>query len=354
MNKKIKILTDSWWEIIIYALKNYLNDFEIKRFNIDLLWKKSFDWWDCKNAIKLRKYENKKDFEIIHYNNWCDPIISKIPKNKITIFESHSIHIWLDLKNALNISENIFKKNIIFFIHFFYKTIFYFRIKKYDLYFVSILCILKYAKKIRKDVIWIPNIIDFSLFEKEYKTLNLDKKYYNIFLPTTIRKIKNQGKNWKIIENIFKKYKNIKIYVIKHPSSNYKLIEKSLEKFKENIIWLPLIERNNLWKYYKSDWNLVLWSMWPYDDYAMLNMIELEAMACRCPIVAMDSFEIIKTKYEDIEKLAFKVLEDKQFRKDYIEKNYNYVKKIHSAENVSKIYLENLKPLLKEKFNINL
>jgi len=352
--KKINLLTDSWGEIIIYDLRKYLKNFNIIRFNKDFLAKKSFDGWDCKNAIKLRKIENNKDYKIIHYNNWCDPIISKIPKNKVTIYESHSIHLWLDFKNTFYDLESFFKRFIVFFIYPIYKLFFYFRIKKFDLYFVSIPVVLKYAKKIRKDVFWLPNIIDFDLFDKEYKTLSLDKNYKNIFLPSAIRIQKNQEKAWQIIDTIYKKYKNIKIYIIKHSSSNYNLVWKYLEKYKDNIIWLPMINRNKLWEYYKAEWDLVLWSLWPYDDYAMLNMIELEAMACKAPIVAMDAYEIIKTKYEDIENLAIKVFVDENFRKKYIEKNYNYVKKIHSSENVAKIYVEKLKPLINIKFNINI
>ena len=353
MRNKINILTDWWWEILIYQLQKKLSSyFYIERLNIWLLWKKSFDWWDFKNSFLMRKFEDDSRFMILHYNNWLDPIICKIPKNKITIFESHSIHFWLDLKNALYILDTPLKKNIGFFIHFIYKIFFFFKIKKFDLYFTSIPSALPYAKKIRSDTIWLPNAIDFELFDKEFNTIKLDKKYINIFLPTSVRIIKNQTKAWKIIDNLSQKYKNIKIYIIKYPISNYKLINKYLKKYKDNIIWLPLIKRELIWKYYKADWDLVLWSMWPYKNYSMLNMIELELMACKAPVVAMDSFEIIKTKYDDIEKLSWKVLENKDFRNYYIKKNYNYVKNIHSLENVSKIYLKNLKPFLEDKLGI--
>lgn len=355
MKNKINILTDWWWEILIYQLKDFLPSYiSIERLNKWLLWKKSFDWWELNNALKMRKYEDDKDFSILHYNNWLDPVICKIPKNKITIFESHSIHFWLNLRNTLYDLETRTKKILWYFIHYIYMIFFYFRINKFDLYFTSIPAALPFAKKYRKDAFWLPNAIDFKLFEKEYELLDLDKEFINIFLPSAIRIQKNQLKAWEIIDNIFKKNHKVKIYAIKHNSSNNKLVWNFLEKYKDSIVWLPIIERDNIWKYYKSDWDLVLWSLWPYDDYAMLNMIELEAMACKAPIVAMDSFEIIKTKYDDIEKLAFKILEDKEFKKNYIERNYNYVKKVHSLESVSKIYLEKLKPLLKSKFNIEI
>lgn len=343
MKNKLKILTDWWWEILIYQFNNYIDNIEIERLNKWLLWKKSFDWGELKNSLKMRSFEKDIRFDILHYNNWLDPIICNIPKNKFTIYESHSIHFWLDLFNSLYVIESPIKRFLGFFIHYIYFILFYFKIKKFDLYFTSIPSALPYAKKIRKDAIWLPNAIDFKLFEKDYDLLKLDKNYINIFLPTSVRVLKNQRKAWEIIDKIFYKYSNIRLYIINHNWSNYNLIYDYLEKYRNNIVWLPMIDRESIWCYYKSDWNLVFWSLWHKDNYAMLNMIELESMACKAPIVAMDSFEIIKVKYNDIESLAFKIIEDKIFRNNYVNKNYEYVKNIHSLENVSNMYINTIK-----------
>ena len=82
---------------------------------------------------------------------------------------------------------------------------------------------------------------------------------------------------------------------------------------------------------------------------AMLNMVELEAIACRAPIVAMDVFEIIKVPYDKIMDLSFKVLENKDFKKTYIDTNYNYVKNTHSVENVAKLYESILSKCIEDK-----
>lgn len=343
MHKNINILTDWWWEILIYPFEAYLKNIKIERLNKWILWKKSFDWGDFKNALYMRKYENNYNFDVIHYNNWVDPIVCKFPKDKITIYESHSIHIWLNFNKTIIDIESKIKKIICFFIYPFYKIIFYYKINKVNIYYTSIPSVLPYAKKIRKDAIWLPNVVDFNLFWIVNDKLNLDKNYINIFLPTSIRKRKNQIKSWEIINNFSKKYNNLRLYVVNHPSSNYDSIDKYIKKFKNNIIWVPLIPREKLPIYYNSDWNIVFWSLYKHDDYAMLNMIELEAMACKCPIIATDSFEIIKISYENIEKLAWKVLEDNNYKNYYVNRNYDYVKKYHSIENVSKIYFENLK-----------
>lgn len=346
---KIKILTDSRWEILIYQLEKVSNVFSIDRLNKDLLGKKSFDGSEFKNALEMRKRELDKEYDVLHYNNRMDMVLCRIPSSKVTIYESHSIHFGLDLRNTLYDLETPWKKFSGFFVHFIYKFIFFFRIKKVDVYFTGIPSPLPYARKFRKDAIWLPNALDFELFEKHYDVISLDKAFINMFLPSAIRVQKYQQKAREIIDNMSKKYPNIKIYTIDHKTSNHKLVKNYLEKYKDKITWLPMVPREEIGRYYKSDFDLVLWSLWPYDDYAMLNMMELECMVCKSPIVAMDSFEIIKTPFNKIEELAWKILEDPMYRKEYVQRNYDYVKRVRSLENVHKLYYDTLKPIILKK-----
>ena len=346
---KLKILTDSWWEILIYQLAQVSDFFSIERLNKDLLGKKSFDGSEFKNALEMRKRELDSTYDILHYNNRMDMVLCRIPSRKVTIYESHSIHFGLDLKNTLYDLETPWKKFTGFFIHFIYKIIFFFRIKKVDVYFTGIPSPLPYAQKFRKDAIRLPNAIDFPLFERHYGAISLDKSFINIFLPSAIRVQKYQQKAWEIIDNMSQKYDNIKIYTIDHKTSNHKLVKTYLDKYADRIVWLPMVPREDIGNYYTADFDLVLWSLWPYDDYAMLNMMELECMACKAPIVAMDSFEIIKTPFAQIEDLAWRVLEDVMFRKEYVQRNYDYVKRVRSLESVHKLYYDTLKPIVLKK-----
>lgn len=355
MKNKLNILTDWWWEILIYQFQKFLpKGINIERLNKGILGKKSFDGWDFKNALLMRNYESHNDFPILHYNNWLDPVLCKLPKDKVTIFESHTIQLGFSLYNSVYILDWFIKRVLAFFVHFIYKVLFIIYIKKIDVYFVSIPSIMQYASKVRKDVVWLPNAIDFSVFEKNQKTIDLDKNYINIFLPTSVRKIKNQQKAWEVIDNISKKYNNLRIYIINHNTSNYSLIDNYIKKYKDCITWLPLVNREDIGWYYKTDWDLMFWSLWYNDDYAMLNLIELEAMVCKAPVVVMDSFEIIKVKYKDIEQLAWNLLEDKDFKKKYIKRNFNYVKDVHSLESVSKIYIDTLRPVIKRKLGVTI
>jgi len=354
MKNKLKILTDGWWEILIYQLKDFL-DFDIQRLNKWILKKKSFDGGDFKNALIMRKFENNNDFQIIHYNNWLDPLLCSVPKNKVTIFQSHGIHIGLWFRNSMRALEKPYKIFIWAPLHILYQLFLRYKIHKFDVYLTSIPSALPYAQRFRKNAIWLPNAIDFNFFNKDIWCLDLDHNYINIFLPSAIRILKNQRKAWEIIDVISQKYPNrIKVYIIEHPGSNEQLVKDYLKKFDKHIIWLPLIDRERISIYYKSPWDLVLWNMCQHPTNAMLNMIELEAMACKAPIVAMDVFEVIKVSYDKIEELALKVLEDTWYRKEYVKRNYSYVKSKHSIENVSKRYAWILlEYTLKKGLNLN-
>ncbi|MDR2640881.1 MAG: hypothetical protein LBC61_06395 [Candidatus Peribacteria bacterium] len=89
---------------------------------------------------------------------------------------------------------------------------------------------------------------------------------------------------------------------------------------------------------YSANWDLVLGAFYYEKFAAILNTIELEAMACKAPIIACDLNEIIFKPLDEIENLAYKIIDDKEFRKAYVEKNYKYVLKVHSTKNVAKIY----------------
>jgi hypothetical protein len=70
--------------------------------------------------------------------------------------------------------------------------------------------------------------------------------------------------------------------------------------------------------------------------------VELEAMACGGPIITLDKYEINTYPLNDLEKLAFKLLENKDFKNRYIKKNIVYINKMHSPNSVSKLNIENI------------
>jgi hypothetical protein len=59
-------------------------------------------------------------------------------------------------------------------------------------------------------------------------------------------------------------------------------------------------------------------------------MIELEAMACKAPIIVSDLNELIFKNFVELKELAFNIIENKDFREKYIEKNYEYILSKHS------------------------
>ena len=100
--------------------------------------------------------------------------------------------------------------------------------------------------------------------------------------------------------------------------------------------------------YYSANRDLLLGSFFLEKPYAMLNMIENEAIACKAPVLCCDLNEVIFEPLENLEDLAYKIIEDKEYREWYIERNYQYIKKTHSCEAVVKIYEEDIKELMKK------
>lgn len=345
--KNIKILTNWWWEILIKPLEKYFNNINILWLNKDKL----YHYNDYNSFLFIKKELKNNKYDLVHLNCWFDLFFLNKKRWVNYIFESHSIHPGISLKYSILFSESFIKKIIIFLFYPFFKLLFIYKIKKIDLYLVSIPWLLDLTKKYHS--IWLPNWIDTNIFYKRKEYFLLNKNNINIFYPTWLREVKNPDFAFYLFWKIIQKYNNAKIYMIKHTVANYKKYNYFLDKYKDNIIFIDKIERLNLPFYYSADWDLVFWSFYPKKPYAILNMIEMEAMACKAPIIVSDLNELIFKNLDELDELAFKLLEDKNFKKEYIEKNYEYVKNTHSLENIAKIYLENLKPFLRSKLNLS-
>lgn len=96
-------------------------------------------------------------------------------------------------------------------------------------------------------------------------------------------------------------------------------------------------------EYYSHDWDLVIGNLYGEKPYAILNMIELEAMAHRLPIIAIDHYEILKYPLSDISIIAKKLITDKGYKQEYVERNLAYIYESHSPQSVAQIYSSNLK-----------
>jgi len=315
--------------------------------NILIIWlnkDKYYNYNDYNVFSKLNIELEKDKYNIVHMNSWFDLFVFKRKKWVKYIFESHAIHPGISLKYSLLITESFTNKIVIVLFYPIFKLIFLLKIKQIDLYLVSIPWLLDLTKNYNS--LWLPNPIDITLFYKNENHLELDNNYINIFYPTWLREIKNPVFAFELIKKIKLKYNNTRFYFIKQSVSNYKRYEKYIKNIEENIIWLDQIDRDKITYYYSADWDLVLGSFYPEKPYAVLNMIELEAMACKAPIIVSDLNELIFKNFVELKELAFNIIENKDFREKYIEKNYEYILSKHSWENVAKIYEKYINKLL--------
>lgn len=332
----LKILTNWWWEILIKPLEKYLK-------NVEIIWlrEKKYQYNDYNTFLKVQTELKKNQYDIVHLNSWFDIFLLRKQKWVKYIFESHGFHPWISIKYSLLITESILNKFFVFFFYPIFKILFFVKIKNVDLYLVSIPWLIKLTKKYNS--YWLPNPVDTKIFYKRETSLKLDKNFINVFYPTWLREVKNPKFAFELMNKIIDRYENIRFYFIKQSVSNYNKYSKYLEKIEKNIIWIDQLNREELPYYYSADWDLVLGSFYPEKEYAILNLIELEAMACKAPIIAHDLHEVILISLDELRgDFLYKMIDDKEFKRNYIERNYQYILEKHSLEEVSKIYYKKI------------
>lgn len=338
----IKILTNGRGETLIKPFEKYLKDTRIIWLQKD----KKYEHNDYNSFKKIQQELKKNRYDVMHMNSWFDIFLFRRKKRVKYIFESHGPHPGISFRYSLMFAESWIIKTFIFFFYRLFKIIFLYKIRKVDLHYVSIPGILDLTRQSSPKAKRLPNPVDTEMFKKQKEHVKLDNKYINIFYPTGLRKIKNSGFALELMEKLQKRYKNIRFYLIKQSVSNFQRYKKQLEKIEKNIIRLDQIPREKISFYYSADRDLVLGSFFPEKTYAMLNMIENEAMACKAPTLCCDLNEIVFEPIEKLEKLAYKIIDDKAYRKEYIEKTYRYVIKVHGIQNVARIYEKDIHALL--------
>lgn len=336
----IKILTNGRGEALVYPLNKFIgNNIKIEKLHD---YEKSYT--DYNSFRKISKAIKSNNFHIVHMN--CRPDLFSFWKkeNIIYIFESHWCIPGMDFKYGKKIIESAINKAIFIAFYPIFKLLYNYKIRKLDLYYVSIPWLLDLTWNTAKRL---PNPVDLSYFYKRKNRFEVNKEYINIFYPNGLRKVKNCKFALDLMYKIQCKYKKVRFYMI-NSHWNQNKYQKELNLIKNNIVWLNTIPRDKMPNYYSADWDLLLWSFFPEKPYAMLNMIENEAMACKAPVLCCDLNEVIFEPLENLENLAYKIIEDKKYREWYITRNYEYIKKVHSCEAVAKIYEEDIKNLLQK------
>jgi len=324
-------------------------------YDYEFLFPKFSRWDFITNYLLMRKYikaDKLKQYKIIHINCW-ENTLQYNPKKKypsqITIAEAHGFYVGVNFDATICELpvEKRFPNKII-------KLLFNRkmrrRLQEYDIFYISTPNMLEHAKKIRSDALWLPNPINTSIFNPNGPKVKLEGNPA-IFLPTRLHTFKNPLFGINIFKKIKSKYPKAKLHMINYGRGADPLFNafKKLVNQKDVVYHnrMPIVE---LAKYYRSadlilgQFNLV---------YANFSMVELETMACGAPIVTLDKYEIKNefSNLENLEKLAFKILENKRFTKQFVKRNLDYVLKTHSERAVVKMNLKNIEKVKKNLGN---
>lgn len=335
----LTILTNGRWEALQKPLEKFMNQVKIEGLH-DVC--KNYN--DYNSFYKLNKCLTDKKFDIVHMNFRPDLFLFKKEKNIKYIYEAHTAIPGMNFKYWNIFIENPIKKLVYIILYPIFKLFYNIKISKVDLFYVAIPWLLDLTKGKAK---WLPNPIDLSFFYRRNDSFQLDNNYINVFYPNWLRKSKNCKYALDLMYKIQCKYKKVKFYMINSHwhTDKYK---RELDLIKNNTVRLNKIPHDKMPNYYSANWDLLLGSFFPEKPYAMLNMIENEAMACKAPVLCCDLNEVIFEPLENLEDLAYKIIEDKEYRNLYVERNYDYIKRVHSCEAVAKIYEQDIKRLIKK------
>lgn len=314
----IKKIKEVKADFIIFRQLFYLSFLEIFSTNLQYL--------------KLEKDKKIQSYDIIYLNNWESFLSFRKREGQVSIAESHGPHLGLNFDQIIKLIP-IHKRILSVILKLFFTKYMIKKIKQFDIYYVSTPNLTSEARKIRKDTKWLPNPINMNIFNPKgvRKKLKGDPA---IFLPVKFHAAKNVAFGLHIFKKIKEKYPNACLHYIKYGLAHSPLEQDFLLQLKDKKTYIQhkMMTPEELAKMYRSS-DLVIGQFSP--ELGCLCLIELESMACKAPVIFFDKYEL-KHKLDDVEKIAFKILGDKLFRKRYVEKNYNYVMKVHSEKAVGK------------------
>lgn len=286
-----------------------------------------------------------KNYDIVHFNNTENFLLFQPTDNQISIAESHGFDFWVNYSRYLRDEKNMLLKIIWWTVD---KMIGYFirkKIRQFDLYYCSTPDMLDPLRKIRSDVIWLPNPVNTTIFKPEWEVIRL---IWNpaCFFPTRLHWDKKPEYAIRIFQDYIKK---------NFPEATLHLLNQwfEVEKYKnelsdpETYFWHDFMDKETLAAKIRGS-DLCFW------DFSIggLSLMPMQIMACRKPIVTYDMYELIKVNHEDLFNLTKQIFEDPVFTKEYTDRNYRYIQEVHSEEAICRMHLENLRPFIEKKLHI--
>lgn len=200
-------------------------------------------------------------------------------------------------------------------------------------------------KKYRKDAVRFDRVfVNTDLFNENIKPLQLNKKIFTFLSAQRIGVEKGIDKLWKAIELCKTDFEILQIqwFIEKTTVENFSELDlknkKLLEERPKNIQFIPLMNRENLAKYFASV-DAVIGQM----NDGILSGIEREAVYCKKPVICfiddkkpylLDGESVIppflplSNEPQEIANLIDMIVQSKEFREELAEKEYSFVKKL--------------------------
>jgi len=309
-----------WNKYIIY--RKWTTISKTKFYYIKYIFSNLFSLFFYKERIK-------SNIQIFDSIIWCF-FYDKTKKNFIFI---HSYDIWIWSKIMYKNTTLKTKKILIIILELILWKYIRYKLNKFDCIFTTTYDRYLYIKKnITNNVEFIPiPINEIKIKPKEYR-----KKIKYVLCPERAEINKWLNFRKKIILEIKRKNPEA-IFNFLNDWENLLEFKNWLEKNNIKVQWFPFLKKEELHKkIYESD--LVIWIF----NNGALSLNNIETMLLKTSIITYDKWWIIKKEKEDLIQYFNKIYLDINFRKNEIEKNYNFAKNTYSLENFKNIFTKYL------------
>jgi len=280
-----------------------------------------------------------RKYDIIHFNRPEAFFFFQPIPNQISIFEIHGFDIGVLGGEYLKDLDSKFKRFFGIWLDRMIKKRIIANIKKVDLFYCSTPDLVEpiFSWCGRKPI-WLPNPIDFSLFSPEGLVEKL-VGFPACFLAARLHGDKSPQVAIDIFNNVVKPLFPMATL---HLLDNGELANYYKRRLVDNktYFWYKYMDKASLAAKIRGA-DLVFGDF----NIGALSMLPIQVMGLRKAIITLDRYEIIKKEIFELPTLTKQLLIDVNFRKNFIEKNYNYVLSTHDPQTVALKHYENLKKL---------
>jgi len=258
-----------------------------------------------------------------------------------SVFHIHGFDIGFLGTNYLKDIHSVFKKILGYALDKLIEGKIIDKIGQADLFYVSTPDLVELISKwCGRIPLWLPNPVDTDIFSPSGKIIKLEGSPA-CFFPARLHGDKKPEIVIDIFQRVIKpKYKDATLHLLD--------IGELVNKYKKELsdagtyFWYGFMDKETLAAKMRGA-DLI------FGDFSIgaLSLLPMQAMAVKRPVVTLDKYEIVKKDISELPELAIRILDDEKFRREYVEKNYDYILEKHSQKIVAQTHFDNLKKYCK-------